>query len=70
MLFNKKTEATNQLRNELVSVSLKTLIDLAKQATRINLHHAQNRSLQSGGYVSRFKGRGMEFDEVKLCYRL
>ena len=66
MLFNKKTEATNQLRNELVSVSLKTLIDLAKQATRINLHHAQNRSLQSGGYVSRFKGRGMEFDETRL----
>ena len=66
MLFNKKTETTNQLRNELVSVSLKTLIDLAKQATRINLHHAQNRSQQSGGYVSRFKGRGMEFDETRL----
>ena len=66
MLFNKKAEATNQSRNELVSVSLKTLIDLAKQATRINLHHAQNRSQQSGGYVSRFKGRGMEFDETRL----
>ena len=66
MLFNKKAEATNQLRNELVSVSLKTLIDLAKQATRINLHHAQNRSQQSGGYVSPFKGRGMEFDETRL----
>ena len=66
MLFNKKDEATNQLRNELVSVSLKTLIDLAKQASRINLHHAQNRSQQSGGYVSRFKGRGMEFDETRL----
>ena len=66
MLFNKKAEATNQSRNELVSVSLKTLIDLAKQATRINLHHTQNRSQQSGGYVSRFKGRGMEFDETRL----
>ena len=66
MLFNKKAEATNLSRNELVSVSLKTLIDLAKQATRINLHHAQNRSQQSGGYVSRFKGRGMEFDETRL----
>ncbi|MCX7104915.1 MAG: DUF58 domain-containing protein [Methylococcales bacterium] len=66
MLFNKKAEATNQLRNELVSVSLKTLIDLAKQATRINLHHAQNRFQQSGGYVSPFKGRGMEFDETRL----
>ncbi len=66
MLFNKKAETTNQLRNELVSVSLKTLINLAKQATRINLHHTQNRSQQGGSYVSRFKGRGMEFDEARL----
>jgi len=30
------------------------------------LHHAQFRSSQSGNYVSRFKGRGMEFDEARL----
>lgn len=52
--------------NELVSVPLKTLIDLAKPATGLKLHHSQLRSLQSGAYVSRFKGRGMEFDEARL----
>jgi uncharacterized protein (DUF58 family) len=66
MLFKKQTEQSQQSKNELVSVSLKTLIDLAKLATTINLHHAKNRSQQNGGYVSRFKGRGMEFDEARL----
>jgi len=62
MLFTKQANSAN----ELVSVSLKTLIDLAKPATVLNLHHAQFRSSQSGNYVSRFKGRGMEFDEARL----
>jgi len=51
---------------DLVSVSLKTLIDLAKPASSLNLQHSQNRAQQSGAYVSRFKGRGMEFDEARL----
>jgi len=62
MLFNKATDQTN----ELISVSLKTLIDLAKPASGLNLHQSQKRSLQSGAYMSRFKGRGMEFDEARL----
>ena len=62
MLFTKQANSAN----ELVSVSLKTLIDLAKPAAGLNLHHAQFRSSQSGDYVSRFKGRGMEFDEARL----
>ena len=62
MLFTKQANSAN----ELVSVSLKTLIDLAKPAAGLNLHHAQFRSSQSGNYVSRFKGRGMEFDEARL----
>ena len=62
MSFSKQVDTAN----ELVTVSLKTLIDLAKPATSINLHHAQFRSRQSGNYVSRFKGRGMEFDEARL----
>ena len=66
MLFNKQAELISRAKHELISVSLKTLIDLAKLAVSINLHHAQNRSRQSGGYVSRFKGRGMEFDEARL----
>ena len=52
--------------NNLVSVQLKTLVDLAKPASLLNLHHSPKRSKQSGAYVSRFKGRGMEFDEARL----
>ena len=62
MLFNKQAKPVN----ELVSVSLKALIDLAKPASSLNLQHSQKRSRQSGDYVSRFKGRGMEFDEARL----
>ncbi len=67
MLFSKNNKIAlgNSTPSERVSVSLKSLIDLAKLATRINLHHSENRSQQSGGYVSRFKGRGMEFDESR-----
>jgi uncharacterized protein (DUF58 family) len=52
--------------NRLVSVSLKTLIDLAKPASGLNLHRLTIRAQQSGGYQSAFKGRGMEFDETRL----
>jgi uncharacterized protein (DUF58 family) len=49
-----------------VTVSLKNLLDLAGAATRLQLHHQQFRARQSGGYVSRFKGRGMEFEEARV----
>ncbi len=52
--------------NSLVSIQLKTLIDLARPATFLQLNHSAIRSKQSGGYVSRFKGRGMENDEARL----
>lgn len=52
--------------NNLVSIQLKTLVNLAKPASLLKLHHSSIRSQQSGGYVSRFKGRGMEFDEARL----
>jgi uncharacterized protein (DUF58 family) len=66
MLFNKQADPIRPSGHELISVSLKTLIDLAKPATSLNLHHSHNRARQSGAYVSRFKGRGMEFDEARL----
>lgn len=49
-----------------VSVSLNGLIELAGYAVRIKLHNPQYRARQSGGYVSRFKGRGMEFEEARV----
>ncbi|MDD5580382.1 MAG: DUF58 domain-containing protein [Methylobacter sp.] len=68
MFFSKKDhQASSTLTaGELISVTLKTLINLAKPASSLDLHHLSIRSRQSGGYVSRFKGRGMEFDEVRL----
>jgi len=68
MLFAHKAEAVeNRIAvNDLVSVSLKTLIDLAKPASSLNLHRLTIRAQQSGGYISAFKGRGMEFDETRL----
>jgi uncharacterized protein (DUF58 family) len=68
MLFAKKVvSAVSPVDfNKLVSVSLKTLIDLAKPATGLNLHRLTIRAQQSGGYLSAFKGRGMEFDETRL----
>lgn len=68
MLFAKKMESAVSPvdSNELVSVSLKTLIDLAKPASGLNLHRLTIRAQQSGGYLSAFKGRGMEFDETRL----
>ncbi len=52
--------------SELVAASLKTLIDLARPAAGLNLKHSAIRAGQSGGYVSRFKGRGMEFEEARV----
>jgi uncharacterized protein (DUF58 family) len=68
MWFSKTTEVANTAgaTRELVSVSLKTLIDLAIPAAGLKLHHLAIRAQQSGGYVSRFKGRGMEFDEARF----
>jgi uncharacterized protein (DUF58 family) len=65
MLFVKQADPAKVLASELISVSLKMLIDLARPAAGINLKHSAIRAGQSGGYVSRFKGRGMEFEEAR-----
>ena len=54
------------MSSELVSVNLNMLIKLAKTAASLKLFQSRIRAPQSGGYVSRAKGRGMEFDEVRL----
>lgn len=51
---------------ELVAASLKMLIELARPAAGLNLKHTVIGAGQSGGYVSRFKGRGMEFEEARV----
>lgn len=52
--------------NERVAVDLKSLIDLSRIAGGLNLAPRRVKALQSGNYVSHFKGRGMAFDETRL----
>jgi uncharacterized protein (DUF58 family) len=66
MFFGQQADPVSNLSSELVFASLKTLIDLARPASGLNLNHSLIRSGQSGGYVSRFKGRGMEFEEARI----
>lgn len=60
------SSADRQNGSDRVVVTLKPLIDLAKPAAAVDLHHPRLRALSGGAYVSRFKGRGMEFDETRL----
>ncbi|HCT99843.1 MAG TPA: DUF58 domain-containing protein [Methylococcaceae bacterium] len=57
------------LSSPYTSVTLKTLVDLAQPASGLSCHHQRIKARQSGGYISRFKGRGMEFDETRLYQR-
>jgi uncharacterized protein (DUF58 family) len=50
---------------ERVEVNLKMLLKLSGAAENLTLHYSEIKSQQSGGYLSRSKGRGMEFDEVR-----
>jgi uncharacterized protein (DUF58 family) len=61
-MLKKSTVSTN----ERVFITLKTLIDLAKPATGLNLKRRSIHSQQSGGYLSPIKGRGMEFEESRI----
>jgi uncharacterized protein (DUF58 family) len=54
------------VHSEYTTVSLKMLVDLARPAAGLTFHKRAIRAKQSGGYISRFKGRGMEFDEARL----
>jgi uncharacterized protein (DUF58 family) len=49
----------------VVRLSTPTLIGLRHAATTLRLAPGPIRAGRSGGYLSRFKGRGMEFDEVR-----
>lgn len=49
-----------------VAVTLNALIDLASAVGGLTLHRSTRRASTGGGYVSNFKGRGMEFDETRL----
>ncbi len=48
-----------------VSIDLASLIALRRESSDFSLRPRQVRSLQTGGYLSRIRGRGMEFAEVR-----
>ncbi len=52
--------------DNLVHVSLATLIALRTAGEGLSLKASRIAARQSGNYLSRFKGRGMEFDETRL----
>ncbi len=54
---------TNQ--DEAVRVSIPGLVGLARAAEQLPLKAVNIRALQSGAYMSPFKGRGMEFVETR-----
>ena len=71
MRFLKKAPATeaapaNLAGDAVVRPSLEELIGLSRPAGGLRLARPTARALQSGQYLSRFKGRGMEFDETRL----
>lgn len=51
--------------NNGISVSLEELIGLRAQGIRLSLAAGQGRSLLAGNYRSVFRGRGMDFEEVR-----
>jgi uncharacterized protein (DUF58 family) len=66
--FNSATNRVSETSNTddgLVYVSTRKLIELHHAAQSLKLEPTSIRANQSGGYVSAFKGRGMEFDEVR-----
>ncbi|ALP52722.1 hypothetical protein Tel_05910 [Candidatus Tenderia electrophaga] len=52
--------------DNLVRVSSEALIALRGAGEKLSLKTLRIKAQQSGGYLSRFKGRGMEFDEARL----
>lgn len=56
---------TSHVDDGVVSVSLQSLLALHHEAETISLLPGRIRAGTSGNYLSPFKGRGMEFDEVR-----
>ena len=65
-LSKPKPKANKNTSDNVVRVTITDLIRLNQTASTLNLWPPNTiRALQSGNYLSAFKGRGMEFDEVR-----
>jgi uncharacterized protein (DUF58 family) len=60
-----KYKFKNELNDDVVDIQKQNLIRLSQSARQLPLKAGKIRSQWSGGYLSPFKGRGMEFDEVR-----
>ncbi|MFV2059761.1 MAG: DUF58 domain-containing protein [Gammaproteobacteria bacterium] len=60
-----KKSVKNELNDDVVDIQKQNLIRLSQSARQLPLKAGKIRSQWSGGYLSPFKGRGMEFDEVR-----
>jgi len=58
--------APQAARDYVIRPTLDELIALSQPAAGIALARPTAKALQSGQYLARFKGRGMEFDETRL----
>ncbi len=58
--------ATKNSGDGLVRVSTNSLIELRRQAEMVPLNAIKIMAPQSGGYLSPFKGRGMDFEESRM----
>lgn len=68
-IFKRQSNHANRspaVADGLVYVSTHALIQLRHAAQGLSLSSAKVRAMQSGQYYSMFRGRGMEFDEVRL----
>ncbi len=59
------SQVISESRPAAVSLDLPGLIALRRESRGFTLRPRQVRSTQSGGYLSRIRGRGMEFAEVR-----
>lgn len=60
-----KQQTASRQRDGVIEISQHKLIALQGDAKLLNLPKNRVRSAYSGSYLSRFKGRGMEFDEAR-----
>ena len=60
--------AADNDRDKGVRVSTEDLLALQGQGRRLTNRTGRIQALQAGNYLSKFKGRGMEFDEVRLYH--
>ena len=63
--LNASTPSSTDVDDGVVRVSVKSLLSLYRSSVSLRLQPRKVRAATNGSYLSPFKGRGMEFDEVR-----